>query len=278
MRDWFPELPGGWRLARLGALCSLIADGPHFSPIYVDDGYLFLSTRNVRIGGLSLDDVKYVSEDDFLEFCKRVRPIRGDVLYTKGGTTGIALPVDFDEPFQVWVHVAVLRPRTDLVDATFLAAALNVLPCYAQSQLYTRGATNNDLGLTRMVDILVPVAPRDQQSALASSAGAAVAAFAEVEEAFARSISLLEEYKRSLITAAVTGEVDVSTARTQVPAWTGVHQEVAFEASIEADLLATGWEKLEPSSYGRRLGLVPDELVTFLEVSQPKEWAESASG
>ncbi len=55
---------------------------------------------------------------------------------------------------------------------------------------------------------------------------------------------------------------------------TGVHQEAAFEASIEAALLEVGWGRLAAAGFDRRLGLFPDELVGFVEASQPKEWAE----
>jgi type I restriction enzyme R subunit len=53
-----------------------------------------------------------------------------------------------------------------------------------------------------------------------------------------------------------------------------VHDESAFESSIESDLLGAGWVSLAPGGYDVRLGLFPAELVAFLEVSQPKEWGE----
>ena len=55
---------------------------------------------------------------------------------------------------------------------------------------------------------------------------------------------------------------------------TGVHEEAAFESSIEAHLLAHRWVSLVPAAYDRRLGLFADDLVAFLEESQPKEWTE----
>ena len=55
----------------------------------------------------------------------------------------------------------------------------------------------------------------------------------------------LQERKRSLITAAVTGEFDVTAAsvagRGVSDMSAGSRQEAAFEASIEAHLLAHGW-------------------------------------
>ena len=55
-----------------------------------------------------------------------------------------------------------------------------------------------------------------------------------------------------------------------------VTSESAFEATIEAHLLANGWLQGNPSGYDRALGLDPSELVAFLKASQPKVWQQLA--
>lgn len=207
--QWWPELPGGWALLTLRRVIRALADGPHFSPDYVDDGVMFLSARNIKVDGWSLDDAKFVSEDDYLEFSKRIVPELGDVLYTKGGTTGVARAVDLNLRFQVWVHIAVLKVRHDVVDPFFLACALNSTPCYDQSQLFTRGATNNDLGLTRMVDIVLPVPPIEEQRRIAAHLEGQTARINVLVAETERFIELARERRAALITAAVTGQIDV---------------------------------------------------------------------
>jgi type I restriction enzyme R subunit len=54
----------------------------------------------------------------------------------------------------------------------------------------------------------------------------------------------------------------------------GVGREAAFESSIEAHLLAHRWVKLDPASYDVARGLFVDELVGFVEGSQPNEWSQ----
>ena len=51
-----------------------------------------------------------------------------------------------------------------------------------------------------------------------------------------------------------------------------VHNEAAFESNIEAHLLGHGWHRVEPGSYERGLGLFPDEVVAYVQQSQPKAW------
>lgn len=159
------ELPSGWEWARLGQLVMKVSDGPHFSPKYVskEDGVPFLSGRNIRVDGWELESAKYVSYEDHKSFSARTKTAVGDVLYTKGGTTGVAKVNDLDFDFSVWVHVAVLNMTKDLFCSDYLAKALNSPHCYALSQKYTHGSSNKDLGLTRMILITVPVPPLAEQ-------------------------------------------------------------------------------------------------------------------
>ena len=53
-----------------------------------------------------------------------------------------------------------------------------------------------------------------------------------------------------------------------------ITHEAAFEASIELDLIADGWGKVDPSGYDRALGLCPDEVIAFVQASQPKAWEQ----
>lgn len=155
--------PKGWKPAKMGDLIEFAKDGPHVSPKYSESGIPFLSTRHVKPSGVAWEDLKYVSQEEAKVHWKKCKPQKGDVLYTKGGTTGIACPVDFETDFAVWVHVALVRPKPELANHIWLTHMLNTKYCYQQSQRYTRGATNKDLGLKRMVDIEMYAPPLEEQ-------------------------------------------------------------------------------------------------------------------
>ena len=206
---WLGEVPAHWDRVQLGRLCKAVSDGPHFSPNYVPEGVMFLSARNIKVDGWSLDDAKYVSEENYAEFSKRIVPEKGDVLYTKGGTTGIARVVDLEERFQVWVHVAVLKLHMNIAIPYFVAYALNSIGCYEQAQLFTRGATNQDLGLTRMIRILLALPPLEEQQAIVCFLNSEIARLDQLTAEATRGIALLKERRSALISAAVTGKIDV---------------------------------------------------------------------
>jgi type I restriction enzyme S subunit len=233
---WFPEVPEHWEALPMRRVILSTIDGPHFSPTYLDQGVPFLSARNVKVDRWSIDDAKFISEADYSEFCKRVQPVLGDILYTKGGTTGIARAVDLEFKFQVWVHIAVLKVNRAKIIPEFLAMALNSPRCYEQSQLYTRGATNQDLGLSRMKDIVLPVPPLNEQGRIVELVMAETLALARGIDIARKEIALLREYRTRLISDVVTGKLDVREAAARLPDEPDTFVEEPVEEIVENDL------------------------------------------
>jgi type I restriction enzyme S subunit len=160
--------PKGFQEVTLGDVIYKATDGPHVSPVYVEQGIPFLSTRHVRKGSVEWEDLKFISSSDAEIHWRKCKPEKGDILYTKGGTTGVAAVVDFDREFAVWVHVALLKVNKLKVNPVWLESMLNSEHCYRQSQKLTRGIVNKDLGLKRMVDISMYLPPLDTQEEFVS--------------------------------------------------------------------------------------------------------------
>jgi type I restriction enzyme S subunit len=108
--------------ARLGDLCSSITDGVHQTPRYVPVGVPFVTVKNMVTGRLDLTNTKFISAEDHRTFTRRTRPECGDVLVSKDGTIGASCPVLTDRDFSVFVSVALLKPRAELIEQTFLTA------------------------------------------------------------------------------------------------------------------------------------------------------------
>ena len=105
----------------LGQLCTRITDGTHQTPLYQDEGVVFISAKNVKDGQLDFADRKYISrqEHDFLT--KSSKPVAGDLLLTKSGSLGDAVVIpELDFEFSIFESLALLKPRKDLVDSHYL--------------------------------------------------------------------------------------------------------------------------------------------------------------
>ncbi len=96
------------------------------------NGYPFISVRSIVNGYIDFSTAKYISEQDYADSIKKCRPCKGDMLYSKGGTTGIAKLVDTDIEFANWLHLAVLKFDESL-NGVFFENILNCDYCYEQS-------------------------------------------------------------------------------------------------------------------------------------------------
>jgi len=131
---------GKWPYVSLEQVCSLITDGTHQTPRYVDDGFMFLSAQNVKPFRFIPEVHRKVSADDYHTCVARAKPQKGDVLMTRvGAMIGEAAVIDRDLDFAFYVSLAILRPRTEKIISEFLAHWLNSARGLAQSRRQTLG-------------------------------------------------------------------------------------------------------------------------------------------
>ena len=163
--------PKGWETISIGDECYYIKDGPHKSLPDIgrdNGGHPFISVRNIVNGYIDFSDARYISDEDYYDSIKKCHPEKGDMLYSKGGTTGIAKLIDIDEPFANWVHVAVLKFDKSRLNGIFFENMLNGDYCYSQSQRLTKGIANRDLVLSAMAQIKFYCPPLELQNQFAS--------------------------------------------------------------------------------------------------------------
>jgi len=142
----------------LDRITSLISDGTHYTPTYVNQGVKFISVKDVRKGIISLSNTKFITEEEADILDRRCKPQKDDVLLTKiGATFGYASVVTATERFQIFVSLALLRPKKDLVDPKYLEILLNSQLAYIQFERVIKGAGVPDLHLEDIRKIKVPL-------------------------------------------------------------------------------------------------------------------------
>lgn len=199
-----PILPSHLAWTQLGDIVWSVKDGPHYSPKYSASGIPFISGGNIRPQGIDFENVKYISPELHKELSKRCKPILNDILYTKGGTTGIARVNTYDIDFNVWVHVAVLK-AVDSIDPFYLQHVLNSSHCYQQSQKYTHGVGNQDLGLTRMILITLPICSKKEQRQIVKEIETRLSVCDKVEESITESLEKSKALRQSILKKAFEG-------------------------------------------------------------------------
>jgi type I restriction enzyme S subunit len=209
--EWLGQIPAHWVASRPKFMCTRIVDGVHSKPSYVDDGVPFVTVKNLTAGdGISFEDIKFITEEDHAEFSRRANPTLGDVLITKDGTLGVCRVVETDRVFSIFVSVAVLKPRTGLLDPYFLRFVLESGVVMTQFESRKAGSGLKHLHLEEIGSVFIPIPPLSEQHLIAAHVRRIHTQHVELSEQIERHIEKLCEYRQALITAAVTGKIDVS--------------------------------------------------------------------
>ena len=76
-----------WEQRKLNEV-SDVRDGTHDSPKYQSIGHPFVTSKNVKNGYITYDDIQYISDEDFAEINKRSKVDVNDILMGMIGTIG----------------------------------------------------------------------------------------------------------------------------------------------------------------------------------------------
>ena len=149
-----------YEIKTLGEVFEFIKDGTHSTPTYTDDkinGIKFLSAKDVTKGIINWEDIKYIPLELHEQLVKRVKPQKDDILLAKNGTTGVCAKVDRDEIFDIYVSLALLRPKEGyLVDYLVQAINNDMTKEQFDRSLKGVGVPNLHLGEIQKVKIIVP--------------------------------------------------------------------------------------------------------------------------
>ena len=158
------DIPEGWEWVRLCELLEIISDGTHKTPQYVPVGVPFLSVQNISSGKLTLDRIKYISEEEHKILIKRIKPQKGDILLCRIGTLGKALKVTWDFDFSIFVSLGLLRPLIDVI-TNYVVFCINS-PLGTKWILDKRvggGTHTYKINLEDIPNFILPLPPIDEQ-------------------------------------------------------------------------------------------------------------------
>lgn len=118
--DSDPALPEGWIKTTLSVATQKVTDGAHYTPRYVSEGYPFITISNVRQNLIDFSAASLIGEEDFNKLRGNCNPHRGDILFSKDGTVGKVIEVDFEKKFIVLSSLAIIRPYSEVTLPRYL--------------------------------------------------------------------------------------------------------------------------------------------------------------
>ena len=157
------DIPDNWKWVTLGSILLKLTDGTHKTPKYTESGVKFVSVKDMSSGVLSLDNTKYISEEEHIELFSRCDPQKGDMLLSKVGTTGVPAIIDTEEPFSLFVSVSLLKYNHRFIDEKFLYYLLQSPLVQDQASENTRGVGNKNWVLDAIGKTLIVLPPIEEQ-------------------------------------------------------------------------------------------------------------------
>jgi type I restriction enzyme, S subunit len=212
--EWLGKVPAGWGVKRMGFLTSVKArlgwKGLKASE-YVDEGYIFLSTPNIKEKYIDFENVNYISAERYFE-SPEIMLQAGDVLLAKDGSTlGTANVVrTLPAPATVNSSIAVIRPNDgEILDSIFL---LFFVQSYFTQNIIQR--IKGGMGVPHLFqedlrNFIVLLPPLEEQRSIARYLEEKVGRVDYLMEQEEKAISFLQEYRTALISEVVTGKIDV---------------------------------------------------------------------
>lgn len=163
--------------------CKRVTDGTHQPPTFADQGIPFFLVKTISSGFVDWATTKFVSEATYGELTRRVKPKRGDVLYTAvGATYGVALLVDFDEPFVFQRHIAHIIPDPEKLVGRYVEQFLNSRVGKRQSDKTAIGSAQPTVTLKSLSNFKIPLPTIEDQTVFASEVEDMISTLGRLEE------------------------------------------------------------------------------------------------
>jgi type I restriction enzyme S subunit len=202
------QIPASWDVRYISDLCSHIVDCVNKTAPVVDHvtPYKMIRTTNVRNGRIVMDGMRYVSQETFQAWSRRLALRAGDLIFTREAPVGECGLVRNANGLFLGQRTMVYRAAPEKLDSSFLLWSMLSEYCQNQIQDLSGGSTTPHLRVPDCGKILLKVPPLAEQREI-SSAIQSVATLLEQKEIKVAHVTGL---KKALMQDLLTGKVRVN--------------------------------------------------------------------
>lgn len=209
--EWLGDVPKHWDIRSIAHASSKITNG-YVGPtrdILVDEGVSYVQATHIKNGRVNFDGAYFVRQNWSDAHSKSILR-EGDVLIvqTGAGTGDIGLVSKMEEGFNCHALI-IVQPVIDVISGDYLSMVLQ--SHYGYSTLYSirTGGMHPHLNCGEVQYIKLPVPPKEEQKKITSYISEQLRKFDLLVNKQLNAISLMQERRTALISAVVTGKIDV---------------------------------------------------------------------
>ena len=190
----FPGFTEAWKQRKLGEV-SKIGDIDHRMPPSVDDGIPYLMTGDfIEENELNFENTKLVSEDDYLQLSKKIRPEYGDILFARYASVGAVRYVSTHRKFLISYSCAIIKPFSD-IDGHFLYPTLKTQKMQQKIEFEINPNSQKNIGIDSLKKLPLFIPKMDEQQKIGTF-------FKQLDDTIAlhqRKLDLLKETKKGFL-------------------------------------------------------------------------------
>ncbi|GBC55576.1 restriction endonuclease subunit S [Pseudomonas sp. WS 5018] len=223
--EWLGDVPAHWVVSKIGFRARLQGGFAFSADMFTTVGVPVVKMNNLKRGVLELSEAAYVGE----EFCdERFALHVGDVLFGMSGSIGptgslgnYAVVSEYDIPAMLNQRVGRFVLNSEEVHPGFMTCVLCSRHFNEQVQLLVTGTAQFNISSEQVESCLSVFPPAHEQAQIAHFLEQETSRFDTLLSEAENGIGLLNERRSALISAAVTGKIDVRgwqpPASTQAP-------------------------------------------------------------
>jgi len=209
--EWLGQVPEHWVVSLIKYQCKEITDGAHISPDLENGEHLFVSIRDIKEGVINFDDALLTSDKSYQYLVHTgCKPFAGDILFSKDGTIGQTAITPSDINFVVASSLIIIRPNYSKVTSEFLDLLLRSDIVQEQVESFVKGAALRRLSIQNLLKIWGVFPPIDEQKKIVNFVLSQLDKYKDLEAKAEKQVDLLKERRTALISAAVTGKINVT--------------------------------------------------------------------
>jgi type I restriction enzyme S subunit len=206
--EWLGEVPEHWTVTRLKHVCSHIIDCPHSTPEYDSDGdYPAIRTADINIGLLDLTNCRRVTKEIYNARNFRLTPKHNDIIYSREGAR-FGLGALVPEGAEICLAQRVMLFRTKKTPE-YVMWALNSQSTYKQAQQDVMGSASPHINVNTIENFSLAWPPEIERKNIAHHIRITTELMDKIISISSSKINSLQERRAALISAAVTGKIDV---------------------------------------------------------------------
>ena len=207
--EWLGDVPEHWNVKPLKHLSDIKTGFAFKSEEFIDEGVPVIRIGDIGTDGkVDFSNAKCLPPEMLLQHEDSVVQKHDIVMAMTGATIGKAAVFDYNEPALLNQRVCIFRafnPKSQWYVWYVLQTHY-----YAEYLAVTAfGGAQPNISDTGLAACRIPIPPIDEQRAIAETLDQTSRRFASLEAEATRAIDLLQERRTALISAAVTGKIDV---------------------------------------------------------------------